>query len=78
MKKQSPQSLEDLMDSYNKVIAKQKGERELTPPGMYAEKGYLLIKEGEISEGLPLLKKEIELYPESEVFIGKIIKQFEE
>ena len=78
MKKQSDESLEDLMKSYNKVIENQKGERKSTPPGVYAEKGYVLIKEGQVDEGLPLLKKEIELYPESEEFIGRIIKQLEQ
>jgi len=49
----------------------------MVQPGICAEYGYLLIKQGKREEGLQLLKKEIELYPESKVFITRIIKQFE-
>ena len=37
----------------------------------------MLLKQGKKEEGLALLKREIELYPESANFIGRIIKQFE-
>lgn len=78
MKKQTPKSSDELMESYDKVINNQKGTRNSTPPGMLAEKGYALVKKGKVDEGLSLLRKEVELYPESEVFIGRIIKQLEE
>lgn len=47
------------------------------PPGMYAEYGYLLYKTGKKDEGLAFLKKEVELYPESDTYISRIIKQLE-
>ena len=78
MKNQTENSEVDLLAAYNKTIDKQKGTRGVVPPGIYAEKGYLLIKSGKTEEGVAYLKKEVELYPESEKFVGKIIKQYEE
>lgn len=72
----SPEQAEKLAQVYKKIIKSQKGSRGQIPPGMCAEYGYLLIKQGKREEGLALLNKEIELYPESQVFISRIIKQF--
>jgi len=76
-KKETPKSEENLSKSIQKVMKKQNGSRKVVPPGIYAENGYMLIKAGKKEEGLSLLKKEIELYPESQVFIGRIVKQIE-
>lgn len=62
---------------YEKLIAKQKGTRKTVQPGLYAEYGYLLCQTGKTEEGVNYLKKEIELYPESELFISRIVNQFE-
>ena len=45
------------------------------PPGICAEYGYLLYKQGQQERGLRLLEREIQLYPESTFFIGNLIKQ---
>ena len=66
-----------MMDEYKKIITNQKGSRGVVPPGLYAEYGYQLCKQGKMKEGIDLLKKEIELYPESEKYISRIIKQLE-
>lgn len=66
-----------VLEQYKKITDKQKGVRGVVPPGMYAEYGYLLCKTGKNEEGLNFMKKEIELYPESEVYISRIIKQLE-
>ncbi len=76
-KKQDPKSTEALFKDYQKMIAKQKGTRKTVPPGIYAENGYMLVKSGKIEDGITLLKKEVELYPESKLFIERIIKQLE-
>lgn len=49
----------------------------MVPPGLYAEYGYLLYKTGKKDEGLSFLRQEIKLYPESERYISRIIKQIE-
>ena len=76
-KRLTDEKLEKAMIQYKKVITKQKGLRKTVPPGVNAEYGYLLYKSGKKDEGLALLKAEINAYPESEVFISRIIKQLE-
>ncbi|WP_308756521.1 DUF4810 domain-containing protein [uncultured Bacteroides sp.] len=66
-----------VLEQYQKVTEKQNGIRGVVPPGMYAEYGFLLYKTGKQEEGLSFLKKEISLYPESEMYISRIIKQLE-
>ncbi len=46
------------------------------PPGVYAEYGYILLRSGSEVEGLAYLDKEIELYPESIVFIKRIKSEY--
>lgn len=72
------EALERAMVQYDNVLNKQAGTRGVVPPGMNAEYGFLLCKAGKVDEGLVLLKEEINLYPESEVFISRIIKQLEQ
>ena len=76
-KDRTPKSEEHLIKEYERLINTPNGTRKMVQPGICAEYGYLLIKQGKREEGLQLLKKEIELYPESKVFITRIIKQFE-
>jgi len=66
-----------MLEEYKKVIEKQKGTRGEVPPGLYAEYGYQLYKSGKKEEGLNFMKKEITLYPESDKYISRIIKQLE-
>lgn len=76
-KKQTDKALEKAMEQYEKVIKKQKGSRKVAPPGVNAEYGFLLIKANKKEEGLSLLHAEMDTYPESKVFISRIIKQLE-
>ena len=66
-----------VLEEYKKVTEKQNGIRGAVPPGMYAEYGFLLYNNGKKDEGIAYLKKEVELYPESEIYISRIIKQLE-
>ncbi len=77
-KDQTDQRLAKLDECFDKMTAKQKGTRKTVPPGIFAEKAYLLVKKGKKHEALAMLDKEIELYPESKPFIDKIKKQIEE
>ncbi len=75
-KVESEEHKKKLLKQFDKM-KKQTGSRKTVPPGYYAEYGFLLVKEGKTEEGLALLKKEIELYPESTIYISRIIKQLE-
>ena len=66
-----------VLEQYQKLTEKQNGTRGTAPPGLYAEYGYLLYMTGKQEEGLKFLKEEIWLYPESEKYISRIIKQLE-
>ena len=66
-----------VLEQYQKLTEKQKSTRGTVPPGLYAEYGYLLYMTGKQEEGLKFLKEEIKLYPESEKYISRIIKQLE-
>ena len=68
----------ELLEQYQKMCELQEGTRLVPPPGMFAEYGYLLYKTGKEEEGLEFMNKEIKLYPESETYISRIIKQLEQ
>ena len=54
------------------IIAKSPQKRMQVPPGIYAEYGFMLMKEGKVEEGQEYFNKEISLYPESKVFIQRL------
>jgi hypothetical protein len=76
-KRATDATLANAMAQYEKVVKRQNGTRKTVPPGVNAEYGFLLCKAGKKTEGLALLREETKLYPESEKFISRIIKQLE-
>ena len=77
LKNADEKSLDKLIKTYDKIIEDQKATRGVVPPGIYADYGYLLLEKGKATEAKAMFAKEIELYPESEVFIASILKRFE-
>lgn len=73
----SEQQQAKVLEQYAKMLQKQNGSRGVVPPGLNAEYGFLLCKTGKKQEGLTYLQEEIKLYPESEKYISRIIKQLE-
>jgi hypothetical protein len=63
-----------LSEEYQKIIKKQKGIRGVVPPGVYADYGFLLLQSNNMVQAREMLQKEVDLYPESKIFIDKIIK----
>lgn len=45
------------------------------PPGVYGEYGYLLLQEGNDTEGMKYLDLEVQTYPESKVFMDRVKAQ---
>mgnify|MGYP002628311435 CR=1 FL=1 len=78
LKKADEKSAETIIVEYNNVINKQKGTRKTTPPGMLADYGFLLIQQGQMEEGKLNLKREMALYPESKIFIDRILNLLEQ
>jgi hypothetical protein len=77
LKKSDEKSIDKLFNEYKLVINNQKGTRKVTPPGVSADYGFLLIQKGDLIKGKEYLKKEILLYPESKIFIDRILKLVE-
>ena len=71
-------SVENLIKIYEKLIKKSGGSREVPPPGVCADYGYIMIKKGQTSKGKELLIKETVLYPESKQFVDRIIKRLDQ
>lgn len=78
LKNSDEESIQQLIENYQQIIEKQKGTRNTIPPGVCADYGFLLLQEGKTKEGKELLMKEIVLYPESKIFINRILKIIEE
>lgn len=77
LKNSDEKSIQLLIEDYQKIIDKQKGTRGVVPPGIYADYGYLLLQEGKTEQGKNMLKKEIALYPESKIFIDRVLKMLD-
>jgi hypothetical protein len=77
LKNSDEKSTELLLKTYQQLIEKQEGTRKAVPPGIYADYGFILLQADKTEEGKAMLEKEIALYPESKVFIDRILKMFE-
>jgi hypothetical protein len=78
LKKSDENSILKLIENYQKVIETQEGTRGVVPPGVCADYGFILLQKGKTEEGKEMLMKEIALYPESKIFIERILKMTEE
>lgn len=77
LKKSDERSIQALIKTYNYLIENQSGTRNLPPPGICADYGFVLFQMGNMDQAKALLLKETELYPESKLFIDRILKLIE-
>lgn len=77
LKNSDENSTQQLILTYKTIIEKQKGTRGVVPPGIYADYGFILLQANKTEEGKAMLLEEIALYPESKVFIDRILKMTE-
>jgi len=77
LKNSDEQSTQASLEAYQKIIEKQTGTRGVVPPGIYADYGFVLLQANRTEEGKAMLLKEVSLYPESGVFIDRILKILE-
>jgi hypothetical protein len=71
-KEPDEKTLETHKEQLLKIIETSMKKNKLVPPGVYAEYGYLLLKEGKEDEGMEYLNKEESNFPESRTFIERI------
>lgn len=69
-------SLAERVKSLEKIITESPKQRKAVPPGVYAEYGYILLKQGKVPEGMGNLDKEAKLYPESSIFVGRLKEEY--
>lgn len=77
LKNSDDKASQDLILSYKTIIEKQRGSRGVVPPGIYADYGFILLQANKTAEGKAMLLQEIALYPESQIFIQRILKMTE-
>jgi len=58
------------------IIKESPNRGKRVPPGVYAEYGYILLKEGKEKEGLGYLNMEMGIYPEALIFITRIKDEY--
>lgn len=63
-----------LAESLAAIISTADSHHALVPPGIYAEYGYLQLQEGKNSMAVDLFKQEEAHWPESKVFMDRMIK----
>lgn len=75
-KYQSEKTNAELLIVFEDIINKKhKGIRNAVPPGIYADYGFFLIKDGQITKGKEMLEKELFLYPESKKAVEYILNK---
>ena len=74
LKNSDEKSVQELLKTYETIIQKQQGSRQTPPPGIYADYGFLLLQANRTEQGKEMLLKEMALYPESTIFIERILK----
>lgn len=75
--KPSNSTRERLRSEYINMWLGQKAQRKVVPPGLSADYGLLLYRDGQREDGLSYLRKEVELYPESKTYVERLIKKLE-
>ena len=78
LKNSDEKATQELIKTYQQIIEKQKGTRKVVPPGIYADYGFILLQANKTKEAKTMFLKEIDLYPESKIFITRILKLIEE
>lgn len=73
MKNPSEETIEALLEMYNSIVSIP--QEKFIGPGVFADFGYFLAIEGNKEDAVKMFEKEIQLFPESEVFVGKLIEE---
>jgi len=69
----APVEKERFMETLAKIIALGEGTNNV-PPGIYAEYGFLHYESGNFPEAIKYFQKEHDRWPESRIFISKMIR----
>ena len=70
----NPAKVGQFSDSLAAIIKAGDAQGVKVPPGIYAEYGYLKLQQGKNSEAVGLFEQEEQHWPESKVFMERMIK----
>ncbi len=73
----SEESQAEAVRMLERTINEAEGEQGRPAPGVYADYGYLLFKQGRGQEAVVNFKKEAELYPESRHLMNSVISRIQ-
>lgn len=71
-------TLKGLVEPVGRFKNEKKNKKTVIAPGICAEYGYFLLKKGKKNEAVEMFKKEVALFPESKIFIDRILKKLED
>ncbi len=72
-----PEKAKEYQEALRLIIQRCEKAGRIVPPGIYAEYGYSLYKEGRFEEAAAFFKKEREAWPESYVLMNTLITNVE-
>lgn len=75
-KQHTDASYQEYKSSLYDVIEKTKTSGYRVPPGIYCEYGFILAQEGKAEEAINYFELEKKTYPESKVFIERLMNEF--
>lgn len=75
MKSQEKEELEKHSAVLNKIITESENEKRRVAPGLYAEYAQILFETGKKEEAKKYFILEKQIYPESTIFIDRVIKK---
>jgi hypothetical protein len=73
----APQDNETYLQHLKAIIEQNEASKDKVPPGIYAEFGYALFTNGQLDDAITFYGKERDTWPESKVFMEKMIRNTE-
>jgi len=70
----APQDNEKYLERLKQIIERAETSRDKVPPGIYAEYGYALFTNGQLEDAIAYYARERDTWPESRVFMEKMIR----
>ncbi len=73
----APQDTERYLERLRQIIERAEAAHAKAPPGVYAEYGYALFTSGQLEDAVRYYARERDTWPESRVFMEKMIRNTE-
>ncbi|SHI83426.1 DUF4810 domain-containing protein [Halodesulfovibrio aestuarii] len=74
LKEPTPVLIKEHQDELLHIIDNAETKNKPVPPGVFAEYGYMLAKEGKTKQAVAYYEREVAAYPESEQFVSMLVR----